>query len=79
VANTRRILAVELLAAAQGLEFLRPLRTSAPLEAVHTLVRTQAAPWDEDRSPAPDIERLAVLLRGGAVSDAAATVCGGLG
>jgi histidine ammonia-lyase len=79
VANTRRILAVELLAAAQGLEFLRPLRSSAPLEAVHTLVRTQAAPWDEDRSPAPDIERLAVLLRSGAVADAAAAVCGGLG
>jgi histidine ammonia-lyase len=79
VANTRRILAVELLAAAQALEFLRPLRTSAALEAVHQLVRTQVAPWDEDRSPAPDIERLATLLRGGAVADAASTACGSLG
>jgi histidine ammonia-lyase len=79
VANTRRILAVELLAAAQALEFLRPLRTSPALEAVHALVRTQVAPWDEDRSPAPDIEALAVLLRRGAVADAASEVCGGLG
>jgi histidine ammonia-lyase len=76
VANTRRILAIELLAAAQALEFLRPLRTSAALEAVHALVRTQAAPWDEDRSPAPDIERLATVLRNGLVADAAARVCG---
>jgi histidine ammonia-lyase len=78
VANTRRILAIELLAAAQALEFLRPLRTSAALEAVHALVRTQVAPWDEDRSPAPDIERLAILLRKGAVAEAASAVCGGL-
>jgi histidine ammonia-lyase len=78
VANSRRILAVELLAAAQALEFLRPLRTSVALEAVHALVRAQVAPWDEDRSPAPDIERLAVLLRSGAVADAASAACGGL-
>jgi histidine ammonia-lyase len=78
VANTRRILAIELLAAAQALEFLRPLRTSAALEAVHTLVRAQVAPWDQDRSPAPDIERLALLLRSGAVADAASAVCGRL-
>ena len=38
----------------------------------------EAAPWDEDRSPAPDIERLAVLLRNGAVADAASAVCGDL-
>jgi histidine ammonia-lyase len=78
VANTRRILAVELLAAAQALEFLRPLRTSPPLEAVHDLVRGAVAPWDEDRSPARDIEALAVLLRGGAVAEAASAACGGL-
>jgi len=78
VANTRRILAVELLAAAQALEFLRPLHTSAALEAVHALVRTVVGPWDEDRSPAPDIESLASLLRKGAVTDAAASVFGGL-
>jgi histidine ammonia-lyase len=79
VANTRRILAIELLAAAQALEFLRPLRTSVPLEAVHALVRTAALPWDEDRSPAPDIERLAVLVRNGRVAEVAANVSVSLG
>jgi histidine ammonia-lyase len=78
VANTRRILAVELLAASQALEFHRPLRTSAALEAVHRLVREDVPALDGDRSPAPDIERLAVLLAGGEVAEAAAAVCGTL-
>lgn len=33
------ILAIELLAACQGIEFLRPLKTTEPLEAVYSLVR----------------------------------------
>jgi histidine ammonia-lyase len=76
VGNTRRILAVELLAASQALEFHRPLRTSLPLEAVHALVRTRVAPWDADRSPAGDIEQLASLVASGAVADAAASAPG---
>ena len=39
VSNVETILAIELLAACQGIEFLRPLRTTRPLEAVHTLIR----------------------------------------
>jgi len=78
VANTRRILAIELLAACQALEFLRPLTSSPALEAVHRRVRQDVAAYDADRSPAPDIEALAELLRGGSVSDAAASVCGRL-
>ena len=39
VANTRRILAIELLAAAQGVDLLRPLRSSPPLERLHAAVR----------------------------------------
>jgi histidine ammonia-lyase len=78
VANTRRILAIELLSACQALEFHRPLRTSAPLEAVHRRVRTLAAPYDDGRPLAPDIEALAELAREGAVVAEAASVCGTL-
>jgi histidine ammonia-lyase len=78
VANTRRILAVELLAACEALEFLKPLQTSAPLQAVHRLVRQRVPAYERDRSPAPDVETLAELLRGGAVVAAAASVCGTL-
>ena len=65
-ANVRQILAIELLAAAQGIDLLRPLRSSDGLEALHGWVRVAVAPWDEDREMAPDLaaaERL--LARGG--------------
>ena len=65
IANTTRILAIELLAAAQGIEFLRPLRSSDTLEAVHALVRTHTAAVEEDRFLAPDIDRAAQLVMGG--------------
>jgi len=47
--NVRHVIAIELLAAAQGIEFHRPLRTSAALETVHQLIRERVAPYDEDR------------------------------
>jgi len=54
-ANVRRILAVELLAAAQGIDLLRPLASSAPLEALHADVRRRVAAWEEDREMAPEL------------------------
>ena len=78
VANTRRILAIELLAASQALEFHRPLRTSAPLEAVHRRVRDQVPIYDDDRALGPDIESVAELVRSGAFVVEAASICGTL-
>jgi histidine ammonia-lyase len=54
--NTRGIMAIELLAAAQGIDFRRPLRTSEALEVAHSVVREQVAFYDHDRHFAPDIE-----------------------
>ena len=54
--NTRGILAIELLAAAQGIDFRRPLKTSAALESAHALLRKKVAFYDHDRHFAPDIE-----------------------
>jgi len=53
--NTRGVLAIELLAAAQGIDFRRPLRSSAALEQAHALLRKQVAFYDHDRHFAPDI------------------------
>jgi histidine ammonia-lyase len=78
VANTRRILAVELLAACQALEFHRPLRTSDALEAVHGRVRAHVAPYEQDRVLSDDIEALAELVRGGRLAEEAVSVCGTL-
>ncbi len=40
IENVERIIAIELLASCQAIEFLRPLKSTAPLEAVYDLVRT---------------------------------------
>jgi len=66
--NTAHILGIELLAAAQGIEFLRPLRSSTPLEAAHALLRETCPPLDEDRYLAPDIERATRLVGDGSLA-----------
>jgi histidine ammonia-lyase len=78
VQNTARVLAIELLAACEALEFRRPLRSSAALEAVHALVRTRVEAHGQDRPLSPEIEALAALVRSGAVVQAAEATCGGL-
>ncbi len=57
-ANTRNIVAIELLAAAQGVSLRRPLQTSPPLEKAHALIRENVEPWVEDRYFAIDIEQV---------------------
>ena len=65
--NTEYIVAIELLAAAQGIEFLRPLKSSAVLEGVLQLVRHASPAMMQDRSLAPDIERVHQLVAQGSV------------
>lgn len=78
VANTARILAVEMIAAGQAIELRRPLRSSAALEAAHALLRGRVAAYEKDRSLSGEIEAVAVMLREGAFAEAAASVCGRL-
>jgi histidine ammonia-lyase len=60
--NARRVLAMELLAAAQGLDFLRPLRTSPVLEKVMRQIRKHVPRADEDRSFHEDLIFLEGLI-----------------
>ncbi|EEC16235.1 histidine ammonia lyase, putative [Ixodes scapularis] len=63
VQNVERVIAIELLCACQAIEFLRPLKTTAPLEAVYKLVRMFVKCWDKDRVMAPDIDAATDLLK----------------
>jgi len=65
IANTLRIVAVELLAAAQALDLRRPLRSSAALERVHAEIRELSPGVGEDRSLSADIELVAAEIRAG--------------
>lgn len=65
--NTAGILAIELLAACQGIDFLRPLKSSQPLEALHALVRQHVPFYAEDRFFAPDISAAKNLIQSGQI------------
>ena len=65
VENVRWVLAIELTAAAQGIDLLRPLTSSLALEALHGSIRTRIARWDEDREMAPDLATAEEFLRDG--------------
>jgi len=65
--NTSNILAIEWLAACQGLDFLAPLKSSVTLERARKLLRSEVPFYDRDRYFAPDIETSARLLRCGAL------------
>lgn len=70
LANTSRIVAIELLAAAQGIEFLRPLKSSGALEGVLRLVRSCSPAMMADRSLARDIEAVHHLVAAGDIGHA---------
>jgi histidine ammonia-lyase len=63
--NCAGVVAIELLSAAQGIDFLRPLRSSAALEAAHSAVRQRVAFLERDRYLADDIAALTQLVRSG--------------
>jgi histidine ammonia-lyase len=66
--NVAHILGIELLAAAQGVEFLRPLKSSAALETAHALLRAQCPAMTQDRTLAPDIEHATRLVTDGSLA-----------
>ena len=68
IANVAHILGIELLAAAQGIDFLRPLQSSPPLEAVHALLRARCPSMMQDRYLAPDIASASDLVRDGSLA-----------
>jgi histidine ammonia-lyase len=63
--NVSGIIAIELLAACQGIEFRRPKRSSTVLEDVHAKIRRLAPAYEEDRFFAPDIEAVKDFVASG--------------
>jgi histidine ammonia-lyase len=83
VENVTAVVAIELLAAAQGCDFHRPLASSPPLERVRRAVREVVPHLDDDRHLAPDIAAAIELVRSGKLIELAGpdllpTLCGGV-
>jgi histidine ammonia-lyase len=65
VENAENVLAIELLAAAEGLEFRRPLKAGVGVERAYATVRSLVPRLEEDRALSPDIERVSEAIRAG--------------
>jgi histidine ammonia-lyase len=65
VENAESVLAIELMAAAEGLEYRRPLKSAERVEAAWTQVRSVVAKLERDRSLHPDIARLRAAIVSG--------------
>ena len=66
--NAAAVVGIELLAAAQGIDFHRPARSSGALEHVHETIRAEVPYYAEDRYFAPDIEAATRWVRSGRFS-----------
>jgi histidine ammonia-lyase len=69
VENAERIVAIELMCAAQAVEFRRPLKSSAKLEGVLAAVRSVVPRLEQDRVLAGDIDAMAAAVRDGAFGE----------
>jgi histidine ammonia-lyase len=65
--NLQYCLAIELLCNTQALEFLKPHKSSRPLDAVYTLIRKHVEPIIADRVFSKDIEKIKSLINSGEV------------
>jgi histidine ammonia-lyase len=69
VKNTRRVIAIELMCAAQAIDLLERRQLGHGTEAVYRLIREHVKPLTEDRPPAPDIEALQHLIDTGQLEE----------
>jgi histidine ammonia-lyase len=63
--NAANIVSIELLAAAQGIEFHHPRKSSATIEQMIAEIRRVSGHYEDDRSLSNDIQRLAQLVNDG--------------
>jgi histidine ammonia-lyase len=78
LANAERVLAIELLAGAQAVEFHAPLEPGVGVAATRRFVRTHSPRLEEDRSLSADIEAMAAAIRDGSLAAAVEEEVGAL-
>jgi histidine ammonia-lyase len=78
LANVERVLAIELLAGVQGIEFLAPLQPGTGVRAAREVVRSHSPRLRDDRPLSGDIESVAEAVRNGSLVDAVESEVGEL-
>ncbi|MGB9765130.1 MAG: histidine ammonia-lyase [Candidatus Saccharicenans sp.] len=76
--NAQAVLAIEFLAAAQALDFRKPLKPSPGVQAAYEVIRRHVAFLNEDRPLYPDINRLKEVVQGGEILEAVEKTIGRL-
>jgi histidine ammonia-lyase len=69
IRNTRNVLAIEALAAAQAVDFLAPLKSSPRGQRAHAAIREVSPMMTHDRSLAPDFARVAAMIASGKLAE----------
>jgi histidine ammonia-lyase len=72
--NAAAVIGIELLAAAQGIDFHRPSRSSVALESAHAAIRAEVSFYAADRYFSPDIERAQRWVQSGRLAGAVAGI-----
>ncbi|MCB9397758.1 MAG: histidine ammonia-lyase [Acidobacteria bacterium] len=76
--NTLTVIAIEILSAAQGLDFHKPLQPSKAIQAVHHFIRSQVQHLDRDRYLKPEVEKVRAWLQSGQLIEVVESVTGKL-
>lgn len=79
IGNTADIVAIELLAAAQGIEFHGPKKSSPSLERAIAAIRSVSPSYKEDRSLSREVAKVATMIDEGKFCEQAASVLPSLG
>jgi histidine ammonia-lyase len=78
IRNTESVVAIQLMAAAQALDFKRPLKAGKGNEAAHSVIRSKLEKLIDDRPLYPDIEIVTSLVRDGSIVQAVEKAVGEL-
>lgn len=70
IRNTEIVVAIQLMCAAQALDFRRPLKGGKGTEIAYKVVRENVTRLIDDRSLYPDIDKLTEIVRGGSIANA---------
>ncbi len=76
--NVKKVIAIEYMCAAQGIDMLSPLKPSTPLEKAHSKIREMVPKLEDDRPLSPDIIQICKLMESGEIVSATETITGPL-
>jgi histidine ammonia-lyase len=70
LSNTKKVVAIEYMCAAQGLDLLAPLKPSVPLSAAHERIRRDVPKLEDDRQLSGDINSISAMIDSSEIVDA---------